>query len=48
MKPLLLLCFWVLTLTSASAAELTVYAAASLMDVMRELASLMKSKLATN
>jgi hypothetical protein len=40
MKTLLLLCFWVLTLTRASAAELTIYAAASLIDVMQELASL--------
>jgi molybdate transport system substrate-binding protein len=40
MKTLLVLCFWVLTLASVSAAELVVYAAASLTDVMQEIASL--------
>jgi molybdate transport system substrate-binding protein len=40
MKALLLLCLWVLTLTRGPAAELMVYAAASLTDVMKELASI--------
>jgi molybdate transport system substrate-binding protein len=40
MKTLFLLFLWVLTLIGASAAEITVYAAASLTDVLQELASL--------
>jgi ABC-type molybdate transport system substrate-binding protein len=40
MKALLLLCLWVLTLTRGPAAELMVYAAASLTDIMTELASI--------
>jgi molybdate transport system substrate-binding protein len=40
MKVLLLLCLWVLTLARAPAAELMVYAAASLTDAMQDLASL--------
>jgi molybdate transport system substrate-binding protein len=44
MKTLLLLCFWALTLIRASAVELMVYAAASLTDVMQEVASLYEKK----
>ena len=40
MNVLLLLCLWVLTLARGPAAELMVYAAASLTDAMQELASL--------
>src|SRR5262245_26589280 len=40
MKALLLLCLWVLALTRGPAAELMVYAAASLTDALNELALL--------